>query len=532
MKILSAQRILNNTFKANNNEPTKHYLAKNESGDSFVRSNSNVSFKGGTRNLQKAAQKILGETDLLEKAGKFSAAFFATLVAIATGKEIKKEEVSAATYAAEAFLDSQNKEEVEISEQENTTLIETAEEATPIETETSVNETVLEEENPIAETKDNVDEQKVFSIELPKRPGVKSKNIKELIKINEMKLTLSEESSLKMKEICEYLANNKGNEVNSFAESLRTSLEKSQTDVEIDEVINSKHKVLFPNKQEVLDNNENTEIIAEEAVSQKPVERKPRARIATYENTSTGKIETGPKIVGRINVDEIEQKTRPTKMELNEEQSMIKDGIFVFKAPGTVSQDIGENLKSIWRSYKEYSYKKAEANGVVQKTKYMRHPVIGKVTVKDIKNDIIKRQKEGSPYKNIGKLDSYVLSEIADILDSDKIGFKEMFSIHGALRFIERFVNFDSDISIEEQCESLILSLKKAIRTEMAQGMNVESYKDTKGFKGARIVIKSDRLKNPAGFNLGGSYDILLTLCSGTEGTRPVKPIIHTILFK
>ena len=72
MKILSAQRILNNTFKANNNEPTKHYLAKNESGDSFVRSNSNVSFKGGTRNLQKTAQKILGETDLLEKAGKFS----------------------------------------------------------------------------------------------------------------------------------------------------------------------------------------------------------------------------------------------------------------------------------------------------------------------------------------------------------------------------------------------------------------------------------------------------------------------------
>ena len=162
----------------------------------------------------------------------------------------------------------------------------------------------------------------------------------------------------------------------------------------------------------------------------------------------------------------------------------------------------------------------------------MRHPIIGRVTVQDIKQDIEKRKKEDCPYEYLDKIEDYLLDDIVDVLNSDEIGFKEMFSIHGALRFIERFVNFDSDVSIEEQCRDLVSSLKEAIRTEMAKGIEIESYDDIKGYKGAKIIIKSDQLKNPAGFNLGGSYNIVLTLCNGTEYNRPVKPIIHTIYFK
>jgi hypothetical protein len=66
----------------------------------------------------------------------------------------------------------------------------------------------------------------------------------------------------------------------------------------------------------------------------------------------------------------------------------------------------------------------------------------------------------------------------------------------------------------------------------MAKGIDINSYDDINGYIGAQIIIRSDRLENPAGFDLGGSYDIVLGICNGTEFNRIVKPVIHTNYFK
>ena len=508
MKIFSTNNFYqNNTYKIANNKSNNYYLTRIENVDSFEKTKNQPTFKANLKSLQKTAQKIIEDPSLREKFAGFLAAGFAAITSIALGNDAEENNNKTEAEVIADALTKISQEETHIEEQESQ--ISEENKNKNIEGSIVADESTQSAEIPEEKVEDETADLEIFAIELPKKSGAKPKRIIELSKLNDLQIKLSEENAQKLTEICNHLLNNKGEEINTTAQKLRISLSKDQTNNDRTETIEKIYSEIFPNKENESEAKTSEEAVAKEKTTTSADTKKRRPRIG---------------MVSSSNIKNSPVNSNPEMKIVSENKKGI---VFEFKQRGTVPTNIRQNFDTIFKQFRALVNDEYNKNPEIEKPKFMSHFELEGAHENDIKNEL-KNHEYVNINAAINKHGSIILDEIYDALNSD-IGFKAIFSLHGALRFIERFVNLDSESSIKNQCEPLIESLKEAIRVEMSNGMKVQTYYDNNKYIGAKITIKADKLNNPAGFKVGGSSDFDLTICNGWDGRYFKKPIIHTI---
>lgn len=216
-------------------------------------------------------------------------------------------------------------------------------------------------------------------------------------------------------------------------------------------------------------------------------------------------------------------------VDANETKFTLKDitnKVYNFRIPGTISSDYKKNLTALLVKFEE------NFTATFGRSKWMyRQAIKDNVSEADIINEINNRKYGKSPYKNITSAKAPILLQI---LQNDK-RYSEMFTLHSALRFIDRFIDFNSYVSVKEQSSKNLNDLFLAINKALSQGVRIEAYQDCNhGAHAARLIIEPNLDKNPEAFKLAGSFPLMITICEnqpkmGYYNTRMKKPLISTI---
>lgn len=510
-------------------------LSKNEETDSFQRSNttSNVSFKGAA---QKIAQEILKSPNLSQKFMGLVAMGAAALIATAQGKQSKETEETLDTLSTDMGLGNifetlypQPEEEISKTAKTNSE----KEEALKAELEKykKDNEELKKQIEELKQTSTMQQEKdsktivetgksansELINIVFPRKRGRLSKEIHEL-KTTVEGLKLSKENASILNEICHLIINSKSEHldisddmVKSFNDTLLTESKKGQKALE--EFITNYHKGI---KKE-------QETKAEQTTGSETKQAEPKSNI---------------KIIDKIDLDKIQPKKRaripvldPNDDFKNTEINAIDDSneILNFKIPGTLDSNVKNNLTRLLLRYESFL---TEKNGDKQKWMHAR-PI--NININNVENDICKeislRNQGDSAYKNITEADA---ESIAQLIDQEP-RFREFFTLHAALRLIDRFVNFDDVTPLREQASDAITTLLTAIQKGLSNGVEIENYVDHHyNANGARVIINTNPKTNPEAYKLSGSYELILGLCEnqpthGYYNTRNKTPLICTI---
>ena len=187
----------------------------------------------------------------------------------------------------------------------------------------------------------------------------------------------------------------------------------------------------------------------------------PAEEVESKTNVTTQENKIGPKIVGKIPehillIPESKARvfiTRNTKGEIININSTFSIG---------EDESTADFVNKVYRKFVHEIYGGYKEN-VIKKPKWLTGESLPeRVLSRDIKSEI-ENQTGEHRYKNIVGLD---YDELADIINADP-RYKQLFTIHSALRFIDRFVCFDDDSdvpSIEEQSKYLLDKLFDLIK--------------------------------------------------------------------
>ena len=240
------------------------------------------------------------------------------------------------------------------------------------------------------------------------------------------------------------------------------------------------------------------------------------------------------KVLGKIDLPEKNKK--PLKDEdciKNSEFNKKDSSSFTFKIPGNNNiYSLNDILRMILVQFEK---NESDKNEDFIKWLY-NQPVPFKVYPEDIVDEISKQNKKSDktsiPYKNITVEDADI---IADAINSDD-RFKSLFSLHGAVRFFERFIDFEGK-NIEEQCKEKLDTLEMLIRkTDATEGITVEKYieKDKKDqdITGSRIILYPQKF-GESFVNILGSFPIIIAICENQPADyyrkKNKQPLIQTI---
>ncbi len=250
------------------------------------------------------------------------------------------------------------------------------------------------------------------------------------------------------------------------------------------------------------------------------------------ENNPKTKIETSlikPKLLGKIDLGSVDPRYRETPVAITEQIEGKESYKLIF--PGTVNSSQYAFDIIFINALKKIK----ETNPEVDNPRITRKTNIIRANKKDVINEIARREKKGNPYLHINRDNA---DEIAYILSSGK--FKNLFSLHSSMRFIDKFVNFDSNVSLEDQCDVLIEKLEEAIKQTCSKGLNfqiLEQKLKTKHMDGSisentayvpTFIIKPEELSKDVQDALG-SLPIRVMLCKVYQGDRGHKGILCTI---
>lgn len=519
--------------KAEINSPKPIYLTKNEETDSFQRSSttSSVSFKGAA---QKIAQEILTSPTLSQKFMGLIAMGAAALIATAQGKQSKDTDETLDSLSTDMGLGNifetlypqpeENFNEAEKTNTENEQDLKAElekykkdyEDLKKQIAELKQNSAIQQKKNSevLAETENNANSELV-SIVFPRKRGRLSKETQEL-KATVESLKLSKECASKLSEICHII-------INSKSEHLGIS----------DDIVKSFNDTLLAESQ-------NGQKALEEFITnyRTGIEKEQEAK--TEQTTDTEVEQTAQKssikIVDKIDLDKIQTKKKPRipKLDPNKdftdtEINAIDDSneILNFKIPGTLDPNVKNNLTRLLLRYENFL---TEKNGDKQKWMHARPININNVE-NDIKKEIALRNQGDSAYKNITEADAETIAQL--IYDEPR--FRDYFTLHAALRLIDRFINFDDVTPLKEQASNAITTLLTAIQKGLSNGVEIENYVDHHyNANGARVIINTNPKYNKEAYELSGSYDLILGLCENqpTQGyynTRNKTPLICTI---
>ena len=212
----------------------------------------------------------------------------------------------------------------------------------------------------------------------------------------------------------------------------------------------------------------------------------------------------------------------------NKEQTIITkifndDGqitALYFSKTGTGSSKTYDQLDEMYRFFVRkifsHEYKDKMGNGQeAEKPKWLwNKPVFNRLDWRSVKTEINKCNKPGStksPYKNLIKVKP---QQIADVINHDP-RYHDFFDIHGAMRLLDRYVDFNSNDSIEDQSTRILNKLSEMIDKAYNNGTYIDVYrkkdKNPKydGSIGAYIRFKAEDFDNEA-LEIFGSDDLII----------------------
>ncbi len=401
----------------------------------------------------------------------------------------------------------------------------------------AINDT--EEQKPLPETDE-------YTFEFPKKKaGILSKAQKELKEIT-MGLPLAVVSGQKLEQICKELLQNGSHPVEG-------------------KIIDNKDLIVDLNNKLILSDRENLDQIIDEfyekcGLASEDVEISGNSEKPKVEIYETEKIVlTQPKVLGRIELSDkdtnkrrfkpassaqsdadvqspkrtgkrpriIRNAEKPLSSEyVDSEMELMNDKtkVSIFRIPGTVDKNVLVNLRHLLVKF-ERQIEKENIN-----PRYQNSRSLGQVFNEDILAEL--SAPNDSPYKNINKSN---IVEIADAINSDS-RFREMFTLHAAMRLIDRFADFNSNVSIDEQCHKILDKLTDVLQKSFKEGLEVRRYKDPAGRLGLRISISEDVYDEEAKA-IFGSYPFRLGMCENQPNPnfydkRLKQPLICTIFTK
>ena len=237
----------------------------------------------------------------------------------------------------------------------------------------------------------------------------------------------------------------------------------------------------------------------------------------------------GVKVVGKIDADKLQTKSKdgisliPIKSDKNEYTFMFKADLV--RQPNVVkiiSKLISRYQKQIYTDFKlkEISTDTDHVDKRSPKWKYKQR-IPSYIQPKDIKLEIDKaelnhNQYGSSKYQNFSKISP---EELAGIINSDE-RYHELFTIHGALRFIDRYIDFDSDVDIEIQSMKILDELYKVIQQSIKTGVVVNSYV-SEGYYAPKIKISCDNFDENSR-KIFGNRDLYISLAEAQITSRYV----------
>ena len=548
------------------------YKRQENNQDTFTRSTNPISFKGDDENSNLYRQVMQNPT-MTQKVMELITTAATILVAKASGimPPSNKENID-----TEKICNDVIKEE-----NEKTQIIETyQQEIKELKKENSrlkkLNETTKQEENHSeildtdvneSESDPSITEQKInksleadaekqnkYIFEFPKKKaGVLSKLQKELKEVT-THLDLDEAAGTKLAEICKELLNNNSHKIDDTVidnkEITKDFVEKlsKETPENLNEIIDD-----FYAKCELgtKDNNLNSDTNSEKSDLHDNTKEKEQTEIF-----ETKKVKLpGVTVKGKINLEDInsttnvksdaakttsaeqkrEKRPRIPKTELlsdnTDTTSEIEvihenDTSYTFIIPGTVNKNVILDLKKLLLHFE----KQVEKDN--PKPLYRYNQSLGvKISENDILNEL--RKKYGNErYRNINKNN---ISEVADAINSDP-RFGKMFTLHAAMRLIDRFADFNSDTTLDKQCHHILNKLTEILQISFKDGLKVCQYTDKKDPNkkiGMRVFI-SENVYDDEAKAIFGNYNFGLGICENQPipnyyNKRIKNPLICTI---
>ena len=321
-------------------------------------------------------------------------------------------------------------------------------------------------------------------IEFPKKHGRLS-GIQEELKSFILKTPVPKESAQRLTQICGYLIyqkdkndiitnlieelSNPENDTQKIIEDFYTEIFDTNQDSDLQIDTNTKNAT----KQETSSENNNKQDLNTKLSLQG------KELFVSQQNNNIAQ----PKVIGKIDLNMVGQK-KSNKFSLLEHPNLPDHYIYSIGNTTVISSDLPTHFNKIVSNFnKEYSKKYYDENKekIICAQKGLKMPK--KVSVHDIKKEIEKLQKENSNnYVKIttvalGKSDTKRnanLSEryktIAEIINNDK-RFEKWFTLHAALRLIDRFVDFNSNVSMKEQCKEIVDTIEKTFIIMIKKGL-------------------------------------------------------------
>lgn len=384
-----------------------------------------------------------------------------------------------------------------------------------------------------------------------KRVGVLSKAQKEL-KDTTTKLKLDNNSGEKLTAICKELLTNNTHNIDGKTvdnKELIIDLNKKLKDTQTnnpEEIIDEFYK-----KCGFVDEVENEDIQSaplnqnSDGNNNSKSQENPQAEIFQTEKV----VLPGVTVKGKINLDEIKGSKKPTENTTNTTSTQKpkrprivksnpqtdfkttsaleitdkKTKTSIFKIPaGLIDKDVMVNLTRLLYKYEDMMEQDDPS------VKYQTHQSLGiKISEAAIINEL-KHQVDG-PFMHINKSN---VSEVEKAINSDP-RFNEMFTLHAAMRLIDRFADFDSDTPLEDQCSYILDKLTDVLQKSFKEGLEVRRYKDKHSKVGLRLFISED-IYSAEEKKIFGSYPFKLGICENQPDTNYYnkhnkKPLICTI---
>lgn len=238
----------------------------------------------------------------------------------------------------------------------------------------------------------------------------------------------------------------------------------------------------------------------------------------------------GVKIIGKIDSTKFKTKEKNEVSLIPITADEQNDLTFIFKTYMSRSQDMAANISKLISRFQKkiYSdYKLKEKAGLLTefetkspKWKYnqkMPERVLPEDIVKEIEKIAAAQKTFGtSKYANITEITP---EEVASIVNSDE-RFRELFTLHGALRFIDRYLDFNSDVDFEIQGIKLLDELYKVIQKSVNDGVPVDSYV-VEGYYAPRMNIPAESFDEKAK-EIFGNRDLHLTFTEAQASFRYV----------
>ena len=251
----------------------------------------------------------------------------------------------------------------------------------------------------------------------------------------------------------------------------------------------------------------------------------------------------GPRVLGFINLDQMPDSKKSRFKKVNEFDKLssgsTKDSakagekkggkpkkpsekskeIFKFTIPGTIDNDVMVNLRHMYIKFR----KTVDKNGIPVNHK-TRDPVSYNIKKEEVIENI-NNQKDG-PYKNISRGNA---AKVAKAINSDQ-RFHNMFTTHAAMRLIDRYVDFNSDKSIESQCHNILDVIVSTLQKSFKEEVPVYLYEDKNHQIGMNLLIPETVYdKNAA--KIFGTYPLRLGFCQKQCYTKnaPKEPLICTL---